>query len=143
MRASLKMALFLLLAAAPLRAVELAGSNAVTGTVQLAGLSVGRQYISVAAAKGYTRILVDLFPYQAERKKLGAAFSYKAVAEDLVKGPALASQPKLKAFKVDIVEYSQRDDYALPVFSSLKALWHGEGARSAKGEISFKKMVEK
>jgi hypothetical protein len=130
-----------LLTAAALRADG--APQGLTATVELAGLQVSQQYLSVKPADGYVRIMIDLFPYRAQRTALGDKFSFKALAEALVKGPALASQPKMRAFKVDIAEYTQRDDYALPVFSSYKPLWHAEGRYDPKHGVSFKKVVEK
>ena len=139
-----KSMLALLLALLPAGAACAADSaQARTETVQLGGLTVSRSDISVVAEDDYVRILVDIFPSQKQRKQLGAKFKYKDLAVALVKGPAKAAQPKMAAFKLDIAEYSQRDDYAQPVFSAYKPLWHGEGKLGADGKVSFHKIVQK
>ena len=130
---SMALALFLVLAPMGARA-------ALTPTVKVAGLEIGTDLISVKAEEGVVRVLVDLYPSQAARQKLGAQFKLKDLAKALLKGPVFKQQPKMGAFKLYLVEYSQRDDYGQPVYSSMKPLWQAEGKLS-KGTISFSKVV--
>lgn len=116
---------------------QAAAPAAVSGTVQVAGLDLSRDLIAVTAEKGFTRILVDLYPVRKQREAQGAKFDPKAFAAALVKGPVLQAQPGLKAFRIHLVEYTERDDYALPVFSSMKVLWEGKGEMK-KGKLTLK-----
>lgn len=140
----MQFALMALLAlAGRLPAVEMNNANKVTGTVELAGLRIERANISVTVDPSRARILADIFPNQKERLALGDKFDPQALALALVQGPGKAKDPKLKAFRVDIVEYSQRDDYGLPVFSSMKPFYSVKGKVDRKGKVSFDKPAAK
>jgi hypothetical protein len=94
--------------------------------------------LQVEPEAGYTFIILDLFPYRGKLKTKSSAKDLKQMARDLVLGPGLAAQPAMKAFRVALVEYSQRDDYGAPVLTSIKPLASFEGSVDVKGELKFK-----
>jgi hypothetical protein len=103
-----------------------------------AGIAFAERDLIVTKKETYVHILLDLFPYQSRLKD--GAKAYAPLAEALVT-EVRQRQPEAKKFKVDLVEFKDRDEYDAPVWSSVKIVFHHDyswpkppKARQAVGE---------
>jgi hypothetical protein len=116
------MALALCLAGTSLKGAEIGVAGQVTGTVKIAGLEVALNQIMVTPKEGYTHVLWNSFPYRNGIRDAGKAFALELAASDLAQGPGLEASPKSKKFKVDIVDFFEKDTYDAPRWDKVKFL---------------------
>jgi hypothetical protein len=86
----------------------------VTGTAQIAGLTVPLDQILATPKTGYVYIVWDSLAERAAIKRAGKAFSLAAAALDLAKTVGVLAGPAAGLFKVDVAEFPERDDYGAP-----------------------------
>ena len=110
------------LAAGMAQAGGLVAGQDVTGTAMIAGIEVAKNQYLVTPKPGYVHLLWNAFPYQAAIKGAGKAFSFEAAATDLAKGPGLEASPKAKVFRVDLVEFPEKDNYGAPRWDKIQFL---------------------
>jgi hypothetical protein len=132
------LALLLCLAGSALRADEMPLGGDVTGTAQVAGLTVPLDEILITPKPDYVHIIWDSFADRAAIKDAGKSFSLNAAALALARGLGLAAGPKATLFKVDVAEFPVRDDYGAPRWDKVEFL--GRYVVTRKGE---KWMVKK
>jgi len=94
--------------------------SAVTWTTQVLSLTVMKADILASKKQGYGHVLWDAFPVKEQLK--AEPLSLSAAAEALALGPGLAKMPEATRFKVDIVEFPERDDYGAPRWESIRVL---------------------
>jgi hypothetical protein len=109
-----------------------AGSQAqqLTWTTQVLDLTVMKADILASKKQGYGHVLWDAFPLREELKAKPVSLS--AAAQALALGPGLAKMPEATRFKIDIVEFPERDDYGAPRWESIKVLGKFEVSKAGK-----------
>jgi hypothetical protein len=126
------LALVLCLGGSALRADDVQLGGAVTGTVQVSGLTVPLNEILVTPKADYVHIIWDSFADRAAIKEAGKAFSLNAVAVALARTLGRAAEPKATLFKVDVAEFPVRDNYGVPRWDKVEFL--GRFVVSRKGD---------
>jgi hypothetical protein len=101
---------------------------AVTNTARIAGIEVANDQILITLKTGYVHLLWDAFPSQEAIRAKGKAFNLENAVRDLVFGPGLASQPEAMVFKVDVVEYFEKDSYGTKRWDKVRSLGRFEVA---------------
>ena len=123
------MSLGALLLCAPLSG---AASRGMTGTAQVEGLDVQLKDVIVTDKKAYAHLLWDAFPL---RQSIAGAAKAQGKSDEqlrdaMVRALALtavrARFPKALKVKIDVVEFSRRDEYGAPDWNSVKKLQHLE-----------------
>jgi hypothetical protein len=110
----------------------LAADRAVTPTVQVEDLSVRLDDVIVTPKKDYAHFLWDSFPYKAAitAAAKGQNQDEQAYREKVLKLLANAvvalHAPKLRHIKADVVEFTERNEYGAPLWSSVKKIQHLE-----------------
>jgi hypothetical protein len=90
----------------------------------LEGIRFAARDMIVTKNEGFTHILIDLFPYRDEVKP--DHDSYLSLAKAAAKEVQRRQAPRVKFFKVDLVEFKDRDEYDAPIWSSVKIVFRQE-----------------
>ncbi|HTB33401.1 MAG TPA: hypothetical protein VK842_00935 [bacterium] len=90
-------------------------------SILAAGVLVKDADIMVSKKPDHVHVLVDLFPYHDAMKTAGPKDLDK-LAFNAASGCAALKYPDAKSIKVDLAEFSERDSYGAPVWSSVKVL---------------------
>ena len=136
-RVWLVLALCLAGSAARAGGVEVGGD--LSGTVQVGGLAVERSRILVTPKPGYVHLIWDAYADRAAIQAAGRAFHLQAAAVDLARTLGLQADPQATAFKVDVAEFPERDDYGAPRWDKLKFLGRFEIALKGKKWVAKKR----
>lgn len=86
----------------------------VTGTVKVSGLEIPRNEFSVAPRDAYIHVVWDSSADRGAIKAAGKSFSLPAAALDLARSAGVAGDSAKQEYKVDVVEFPERDDYGAP-----------------------------
>ena len=113
-------------------------SKALTATVKAAGLVVKLSDLSISLKGDHVHLLFDAFPYRGQlQTDTAQARPLSPVVESLIAGPLLSRFPSAGLVKVDVVEFSQRDDYGAPRWDSIRRLAKFEASISKAGMVSL------
>jgi hypothetical protein len=85
------------------------------------GAEIQAADVMVSKKPDHVHVLIDLFPYHDAFKAAGPA-DLKKLALSAAKGCAATKYPEAVSVKVDLAEFSERDSYGAPVWSSIKVL---------------------
>lgn len=105
--------------------------QALSASVEAAGLQIQRADFIVSDKGSYLHLLWDAFPVkkalaeEAKAKGLAPGALRRNVVKGLLESVSGSYSKALKA-KVDVVEFTQRDEYGLPRWSSVHKLAHFE-----------------
>jgi len=101
-------------------------------TVRVQGIGVRADDL-IMTLKGTTLYLLwDAFPYNADLPNPLSVGALGRMAEDLVSGFALKKHPKVRRFRVTILEFTDRDSYGAPRYDLTKTLGRFEISLDAK-----------
>jgi hypothetical protein len=110
------------------------------GAAKGAALQIKPADLSLTQKAGYVYVLFDAFPYRdALKLDTPKPEPLEPVLRGLASGPVLSRWPATKLVKVDVVEFSERDDYGAPRWDSIKRLGKFE-VRITKHKISVKRL---
>ena len=110
------------------------GANALTQTVQVAGVSILQDDFVLTAGKGYVHILLDTY---RSRSVLDSAEKRRALALGILNEQLGARFAKMKKAKIDVVQFTERNNYGAPDWSSLIKQERYEGSKDKKGAWSL------
>jgi hypothetical protein len=97
-------------------------------SIQSMGALIKDADIMVSKKPDHVHVLVDLFPYHEALKAAGPA-DLRKLALKAATGCAASKYPDARDIKVDLAEFSERDSYGAPVWSSVKVLGKFEFAK--------------
>jgi hypothetical protein len=111
-------------------------------TVKLGSLSIKAADVSLTRKRAYVHVLFDAFPYRDDLlvdspnpKPL------EPVVKALVEGFVLTRLPATKLVKVDVVEFTDRDDYGAARWDAIKRLGKFE-VKIFRHRLSIKRLSE-
>lgn len=122
----MKRTIIMALAMGLLAAQALAAPRPLTPTVKVEGLDLRLDDVIITPKAGYAHLLWDLFPYHdavaaAAKAKSQPEADFRAlVVKGLAQALVPAKAPKVKLVKADVVEFTERDEYGAPRWSSVK-----------------------
>ena len=112
----------------------------VSGTAKGASLQIKAANLSLTQKAGYVYVLFDAFPYRdALKLDTPNPAPLEPVVKTIAAGPVLARWPATKLVKMDVVEFSEKDDYGAPRWDSIKRLGKFE-VKIAKHKFSVKRL---
>jgi hypothetical protein len=101
-----------------------AEARPVTPTVKAGAYEVRLDDIQVTDKKAYAYLLWDIQALGLPDDVKAQDAKLQAGVLALVKGPVAQQVPKAKGVKVDVVRFTQRDDYGAPDWNSVKKVAH-------------------
>jgi hypothetical protein len=124
---------FFLVFTGAMQAAPLADFMKVTTTVNVDGLNISTADFILKKKKGYVYVLLDVMPYAKPIEE--RVHKTKQPVEAVRRGLLLAlvekllpeKFPSLRAYQADVVEFTERDEYGLPAWSSIRRLDHFRG----------------
>jgi hypothetical protein len=98
-------------------------SLSLTDTVKLGSLSIKAADVSLTQKTTYVHVLFDAFPYRDDLQLDSPVPKHlEPVVKALVVGFVLKRLPATKLVKVDVVEFTERDEYGAPRWDTIKLL---------------------
>ena len=111
-----------------------------TGTVTLGALSIKAADVSLTLKATYVHVLFDAFPYRNDLQvDSPSPKPLEPVVKALVEGFVLTRLPGTKLVKVDVVEFTDRDDYGAARWDTIKRLGKFE-VKIRRHRLSIKRL---
>jgi len=127
--------IFALLLAPALSRAGHAAPISLTSTVKAGGMLIAKADFIITDKKSYAHLLWDAFPYREQLKGQDQAKVFNLVVMDLLSGPLAKKLRGADKAKIDIVEFTERDNYGLPKWDSVKKLQKMTASRDKKGSL--------
>ena len=106
-----------------------------TSTVKAGGMLIARADFIITDKKTYAHLLWDAYPCREQLKCQDQDKIFTLVVADLLAGPLAKKLPDALKAKVDIVEFTERDNYGLPKWDSVRKLQKMKATRDKKGSL--------